>query len=289
MEKKMWKTPGVETSFLGYGCRQFPLTEDGSIDEEKAQILVDTAIAGGVNYFDNGYLYNKGQSEVVLGKALEKYDRDSYYLATKLPVWVVETKEDAESIFEKQLERLKTDHIDFYLLHSMNRSNWDKVLELDILSFLQEKKAEGKIGYIGFSFHDCYEMFEEVLNGFAWDFCQMQLSYLLADGANGVKGCELANKLQIPVIVMEPLGAGKLGKCSEEVADKFKALNEEASPASYALRWAGSLPDVKMVLVGVTAKEHLEENLKTFEEFKPVTKEEQDVINEVVTILKNQE
>lgn len=289
MEKRQWEKLGLETSFMGYGCRQFPLKEDGNVDEEAAEKLIDAAIAGGVNYFDNGYLYNKGQSEMIVGKALQKYDRDSYYLATKLPVWKVETKEDAEKIFEEQLKRLQTDHIDCYLLHSMNRSNWDKVLELDILSLLEQKKAEGKIRYIGFSFHDCYEMFEEVLKGYHWDFCQMQLSYLLADGANGVRGFELANSMQIPVIVMEPVGAGKLAKCSEEVTDKFRTLEKDASPASYALRWAGSLPDVKMVLVGVTTMEHLQENIKTFADFKPVTKEEQEVIDEVVTILKSQE
>ncbi len=289
MDQKKWEALGVETSFLGYGCRQFPLKEDGSVDEEKSEALVDTAIAGGVNYFDNGYLYNKGQSEIVLGKALKKYDRDSYYLATKLPVWVVNAPEDAERIFEEQLKRLQTDHIDFYLLHSMNRSNWDKVKELNILQFLEQKKAEGKIRYIGFSFHDCYDMFKEVLEGYDWDFCQMQLSYLLADGANGVKGFELAGKLQVPVIVMEPVGAGKLAKCCEEAAEKFRALEAGKSPASYALRWAGSLEGVKMVLTGVTTMEHLQENINTFTHFTPISAAEQAVIDEVAAILKCRE
>ena len=174
MEKRKFEKLGIETSLLGFGCMRFPATPDGKIDEPRAEKLLDRAIAAGVNYIDTAYPYHNGDSEPFVGKVLQKYDRNSFYLATKLPVWAIESVDDAKRIFAEQLERLRTDHIDFYLMHAMSKERWDKVKELGIVEFCEQLKAEGKIRYLGFSFHDTYEAFEEVLRGRDWDFCQIQ-------------------------------------------------------------------------------------------------------------------
>lgn len=144
MEKRKFEKLGIETSLLGFGCMRFPATPDGKIDEPRAEKLLDRAIAAGVNYIDTAYPYHNGDSEPFVGKVLQKYDRNSFYLATKLPVWAIESVDDAKRIFAEQLERLRTDHIDFYLMHAMSKERWDKVKELGIVEFCEQLKAEGK-------------------------------------------------------------------------------------------------------------------------------------------------
>ena len=153
MKMRSMEKLGVETSLLGFGCMRFPQTPEGKIDEALTQKMIDKAISEGVNYIDTAYPYHDGQSEVVVGNVLKKYDRNSYYLATKLPVWLVNTVEDVDKYLEEQLSKLQTDHIDFYLMHAMGKERWDKMVKIGCVERLAELKKQGKIRYMGFSFH----------------------------------------------------------------------------------------------------------------------------------------
>ena len=268
MEMRKMEKLGVDISLLGFGCMRFPLTEAGRIDEPLTEKMIDHALAEGVNYIDTAYAYHDGQSELVVGNVLKKYDRDSFYLATKLPVWLVKTADDVDKYLEEQLTKLQTDHIDFYLMHAMGKERWDEMVKIGCIERLEELKDKGKIKYLGFSFHDKYEVFEEILNYRDWDFCQIQLNYMDAEEQAGVKGCRLAADKGIPVIIMEPVKGGSLAAFSEDITEMFKALDPKASPASFALRWVGSLPGVNVILSGMSTPEQVEDNLHTFKEFR---------------------
>ena len=285
MEKRKLEKLGIETSLLGFGCMRFPVTAEGRIDEEEAEKLLDTAIKGGVNYIDTAYPYHNKESEPFVGRVLQKYDRDSFYLATKLPVWLVKETGDVDRLFEEQLSRLRTDHIDFYLMHALDKERWEAMKKIGCIERLEQLKAQGKIRYLGFSFHDSYEVFEEILNYRDWDFCQIQLNYMDAGEQAGLKGYELTAKKQIPLVVMEPVKGGSLASFGEDITEKFKSQNEKASIASYALRWVGSLPNVKVILSGMSTMEQVEDNLGTFSDFHPLTGEERQLVEEVVEIL----
>lgn len=285
MEKRKLEKLGIETSLLGFGCMRFPVTADGKIDRPEAERMVDRAIAAGVNYIDTAYPYHDGESEIVVGNILQKYDRKSLYLATKLPVWFVKSVEDVDRLLNEQLAKLQTDYIDFYLMHAMNKERWDEMLRLGCVERLEQLKAEGKIRYLGFSFHDAYEAFEEIINYREWDFAQIQLNYMDINEQAGVKGYELANAKGVPLVIMEPIKGGSLAAFAPEIMDKFAALAPAASPASFALRWVGTFPNVKVILSGMSTMEQVEDNLKTFEGFKPLTQQEQDTIAQVRGIL----
>ena len=180
MEYRKMKN-GAIPSLLGFGCMRFPtIKKDGKdvIDREKSAAMLDMAIKSGVNYIDTAYPYHNGESELFLGEALKAYPRDSFYLATKLPMWDVKEKDDVKRLFNKQLEKLQTDYIDFYLLHGLNAGSFKTVTDFDIVNILEELRAEGKIRYIGFSFHDSYEVFEQIATYYNWDFCQIQFNYM---------------------------------------------------------------------------------------------------------------
>lgn len=287
MEKRKMEKLGVETSLLGFGCMRFPVTAEGKIDEPEAEKMLDKAIAAGVNYIDTAYPYHDGCSEPFVGKALKKYDRSSFYLATKLPAWLVQKAEDVDHYFQEQLDRLQTDYIDFYLIHNMSKDGWHRFTQLGGVERLEALQKQGKIRNLGFSFHDNYEAFEEILNARDWDFCQIQLNYMDTDEQAGMKGYELAAAKNIPMIIMEPVKGGSLAKYSEDINEKFHKLDAEASVASYALRWVASLPNIKVVLSGMSTMEQVDDNLKTFGNFKPLTEEERAVIADVVTTLRS--
>lgn len=287
MEKRKWNdSDNVEVSLLGFGCMRFPLLEDGRINEAKAQRMLDRAIKGGVNYIDTAYPYHDGESEPFLGRCLQKYERDSYYLATKLPMWQVNSVGDAERIFEDQLRRLHTDHIDFYLLHALNREKWEALKEQGILEYCEKLQQEGRIRFFGFSFHDSYEVFEEILTYRKWDFCQIQFNYMDTQEQAGLRGYELTEKLGVPLIVMEPVRGGSLAGFSEDIDQRFHALDDKASIASFALRYVGSFPNVKVVLSGMSTMEQVEDNLHTFSPFFALHEKERQTIEELVAFLK---
>ena len=285
MEKRRLEKLGIETSLLGYGCMRFPTTAEGKIDRESAEKLLDKAYEQGVNYFDTAYPYHNGESEAFVGSVLKKYDRSSFYLATKLPLWGVQKLEDVDRIFSEQLERLQMDYVDFYLMHAVRKSTWDKMVELGVVKRLEELKAEGKIRYLGFSFHDSYEVFEEVLRYRDWDFCQIQLNYMDTEIQAGMKGYALTEELNMPLVIMEPVKGGSLAAFAEEITSKFRALDPAASTASFALRWVASLPNVKVVLSGMSNQEQVEDNLATFSEFKPLNAQESNTIQEIVNLI----
>ena len=287
MERRKLEKLGIETSLLGFGCMRFPLTAEGKIDEPEAEELLKKAIAEGVNYIDTAYPYHGGDSETFVGKVLKQYDRDSFYLATKLPVWDVKKLEDVDRIFNHQLEKLQTDYIDFYLMHAMDKERWDEMLALGVVEKLEEMKAEGKIKYLGFSFHDTYEAFEEILNYRDWDFCQIQLNYMDTEEQAGMKGYELTVKRQIPLVIMEPVKGGSLANFAQDIADRFHALKPDASIASFALRFVASLPNVKVVLSGMSTMEQVEDNLKTFRNFEPLSEAEEAEIKDIVKTLRS--
>ena len=287
MEKRNLGKLGIDVSLLGFGCMRFPTTKEGKIDEAEAEKMLDYAISKGVNYIDTAYPYHNGESEPFVGKVLKKYPRDSFYLATKLPVWAVNTLEDVDRIFEEQLQRLQTDHIDFYLMHAMNRGSWEKMASIGCVEHLEKKKAAGQIKYLGFSFHDGYEAFEEILNYRDWDFAQIQLNYMDTEEQAGMKGYELAAEKNIPLVIMEPVKGGSLAAFADDIMDKYHALDPEASAASYALRFVGTLPNILTVLSGMSTMEQVEDNLRTFTDFKPLSDKEQEVMRDVVALLRS--
>jgi len=287
MEMRKMEKLGAEVSLLGFGCMRFPTNAEGKIDRELAEAMMDKAIAAGVNYIDTAYPYHGGESELFVGEVLKKYDRDSFYLATKLPLWAVHSLEDVDKLFNEQLSKLQTDYVDFYLMHAMNRDKWHNMLELGVVERLEELKAEGKIRYLGFSFHDSYEAFEEIINYRDWDFCQIQLNYMDVNDQAGMKGYKLAEEKQVPLVIMEPIKGGMLANYGGDIADIFHALDKDASFASFALRWVATLPNVKVVLSGMSTMEQVDDNLKTFGEFKPMSEEELATVDKVVDILNN--
>lgn len=287
MEKRKMENLGIETSLLGFGCMRFPVTAEGKIDEPEAEKMLVQALAAGVNYVDTAYPYHNGDSEPFVGRVLKKYDRASFYLATKMPPWAVESLADAKKVFENQLERLQTDYIDFYLLHAMNKTDWKKMQDLGIVEYCEELKKIGKIKYFGFSFHDDYETFEQILTYRKWDFCQIQLNYMDMEGQAGKRGYELAEKLGIPLVIMEPVRGGSLAGFSQDISDKFKAMDPNASIASFALRFVASMPNVKVVLSGMSTMEQLQDNLATFTDFKPLSEAEYAGIEDVVKTLRS--
>ncbi len=284
MQKRMFENLGIEASVLGFGCMRFP-TIEGKIDEVESEKLIDRAMQAGVTYYDTAYPYHNGESEPFLGKALSKYDRNSYYLATKLPIWNVKSIEDVEKIFNDQLTRLGVDYVDFYLIHALDEAKWDTVLKYGILDYCDKLKAEGKIRYFGFSFHDEYEAFEKIISYRKWDFVQLQLNYIDIREQAGLRGVDLCKKFGVPIIVMEPVKGGTLAKLPPEVDEKFKSYNSDASTASWAMRWCGTLDNVKVILSGMSSMEQVEDNLKTFSDFKPLNDEEKAIVQDVADTL----
>lgn len=287
MEKKKIDNLESTPSLLGFGCMRFPTLEDGKIDEVEAEKMLNTAIAAGVTYIDTAYPYHDGDSEPFVGRVLQKYPRDSFYLATKLPIWKLNTKEDAKQIFEEQLARLQVDYVDFYLLHALDKDKWHKVLELDILPYLEDMQKEGKIRHLGFSFHDDYDAFKTILLYRDWDFCQIQLNYMDTDIQAGLKGYKLADSLGIPMVIMEPIKGGRLVNLPDDIKDIFIDEDPSRSIASWALRWVASLPNVKVVLSGMSTYKQVKDNLKTFNNFKPLTKEELLVVEKVAKTIRS--
>lgn len=287
MEKRSFEKLGITTSLLGFGTMRMPLTTEGKIDEPLAEQMIDRAIAAGVNYIDTAYPYHNGDSEPFTGKVLNKYARDSYYLATKLPHWLINSLDDAKRIFEEQLKRLDKEYIDFYLMHAMNYEAFDKMVKLGVVKYLEELKEEGKIKYLGFSFHSIYEEFEKMIKFLDWDFCQIQYNYMDTEEQAGDKGYELAEKLGIPLIIMEPVKGGALAVLSPDLDIKLKDIDSKATPSSFALRWVGSHSNVKVILSGMSTMDQVEDNLDTFGDFRPLSEREKDVLKEISDIMKS--
>ena len=285
MEKRCFEKLGIDVSLLGFGCMRFPVGEDGKIERVQAEKMLDTAIASGVNYIDTAYPYHDGESELFVGEALKKYPRDSFYLATKLPMWHINAIEDVDKYFNEQLEKLRTDHFDFYLMHALNRDSWEKGRDMGVVERLEELKAEGKIRFLGFSFHDDYEVFEDILAYKDWDFCQIQLNYMDVDEQAGMKGYKLAEEKGVPLTIMEPIKGGSLANVSPDIAEVFESVRPGKSAASFALRFVASLPNILTVLSGMSSMEQVEDNLATFNDFVPLEEKEYKAIDKIREIM----
>ncbi len=280
---------GEKPSLLGFGCMRFPtVVQDGQerIDEAEAVRMMEKAIEGGVNYFDTAYPYHGGESELVVGRFMKDKKREDFYIATKLPMWEVKTREDVSRLFEEQLEKLQMDYVDYYMLHALDKGRWELAKKLDILGILEGYRAEGKIRNIGFSFHDAYETFDEIIRARQWDFCQIQFNYMDVEVQAGMKGCRLAEELGIPVIVMEPVKGGSLVNFADDVKAILAKRQPTWSLASWAIRWAASVSGVKLILSGMTTMEQVEDNLATMNGFTPMTDEDYQTLDEAVRVIR---
>lgn len=268
-------------SLLGFGCMRLPTVAGGEpnqIDEAQADAMIAKAMASGVNYYDTAYGYIGGNSELYLGRALKKYPRESFRIASKLPMGMIDTTERGIEIYHHQFEKLQMEYFDFYMLHGINRSGFQKALDLGLLDFLIEQKAAGKIRHLGFSFHGSYEDFEYIIKYRDWDFCQIQLNYMDTEIQAGVRGAELAKSLNVPLVIMEPVKGGSLANFNAEAAKDMKAAAPDKSLASWAVRWVAEQSSVAVVLSGMSTMEQVEDNLATFSDFQPLNDEERAMI-----------
>ena len=269
MEYRNWKNAPVRTSLLGYGCMRFPTTPEGRIDEPRAEALLNAARDAGVNYFDTAYPYHGGESEPFVGRVIAKWPRESFYLATKLPLWQCKSLDEAKRIFADQQKRLGVDYFDFYLLHSLHKARYDEAKALGIVDWLWEQKAAGTIRSLGFSCHDHSAGFEHILRDQPWDFCQLQYNYLdtddRAEEISGDRGYQLTEELGVPLIIMEPIKGGTLATLPPDAEAPLKALRPEASAASWALRWVGSHQNVHVILSGMSAEVFFDDSKLVFQ------------------------
>lgn len=267
---------GEPISILGYGCMRFT-KKGGRFDEEKAERELMEAIESGVNYLDTAYIYSG--SEVLLGKILERnHCRGKVNIATKLPQYLIKSEAALDRYFSEQLSRLRTDYVDYYLMHMLTDiAAWEKLERLGIRKWIEKKKSEGKIRNIGFSFHGNTEMFLEILDAYDWDFCQIQYNYMDEHTQAGRRGLKAAAEKGIPVIIMEPLRGGKLVDLLPERAKRRIAGDrKKRTPAELAFRWLWDQPEVTCVLSGMNSLEMVRENVKTASEVRPGEFNEED-------------
>lgn len=275
VDKRSFK--GEQVSLLGLGTMRLPcktpLKREANpmINYEKGQELVDLAYKNGVNYFDTAYMYHVGKSEKFIGTALSKYPRDSFFLADKLPIWMCPKKSDMQKVFQKQLERTGMEYFDFYLLHSLNKENYEKCEKFGAYDFVMQKKKEGKIKYVGFSFHGTVDDLRKIVAEHEWDFAQIQMNYLDWKNQNAQEQYEILTQAGIPVIVMEPVRGGKLADVSDDIEAMFKKARPDATAASWAMSFVATHPNVITILSGMNAPEQMLDNLSTLTDFKPLS------------------
>lgn len=277
--------PGIdfEASRLGLGCMRLPMEGD-KVDEAAAIKLIRKAIDSGINYIDTAYPYHGGVSELVVGKALQDGYREKVALATKLPIWKVNVYEDMEAILDEQLIKLQTDHIDFYLLHALNKDRFEMLKKLDYKKFLNDMVKKGKIKYPSFSFHDNAPVFLDIVNDYPWKMAQVQMNILDTNAQATVKGMQAAHEKGMAVVVMEPLRGGSLARAPKEVQALYDAFDVKRTPVEWALRFLYDMPYVTVVLSGMSDETQLMENIKTFEDAKigVMDEKEKDLIGKVV-------
>ncbi|MBR4444563.1 MAG: aldo/keto reductase [Solobacterium sp.] len=277
----------IQLSALGFGAMRLPVlhNNDHEIDEDAALRMVDTAMNNGINYYDTAWGYHGGNSETVLGKALARYPRDSYYLATKFPGYDASNWGKVEEIFEKQLEKLGVEYFDFYLFHNVCEMNIDAYLDDEkygIFSYLMKQKENGRIRHLGFSCHGKIDVLQRFLDAYGseMEFCQLQLNYLDWTFQGGKDKVALLDQWNIPVWVMEPLRGGKLAKLPTDTEEKLHSLRPDEEIPAWAFRFLQSIPSITMILSGMSNEEQLQKNLKTFSVERPLTQEENHILLE---------
>ena len=274
-----------KVSLLGLGCMRLPKRRHDAedIDVAKAQSIVDRAIDAGVNYFDTAWMYHGGESESFTGEALRRYPRERYFIADKMPIWEARSEGDLERIFNEQLRRCGIEYFDFYLVHSLNQENYQRMVSLEARAFLEQKRQAGQIRYIGFSYHDSPMLLQTICEQDAWDFAQIQLNYLDWVDQDAKRQYELLERYGIPTIIMEPVRGGALADLGDAANALLRAANPEGSIASWAMRYAASLPNVMTVLSGMSTLEQLEDNLRTLSPLIPLTRDEEAALQAAVT------
>ena len=276
-------------SLLGFGTMRLPLNEDKSINEKEFQEMFDLAIENGVNYFDTAWPYHSGMSEVSLGKVMKKHDRSKFYIADKFPGHVIDKTYNPKQIFEKQLKKLNTDYIDFYLLHNVYEKsiNVYEDPKWGIIDYFVEQKKLGKIKHLGFSTHGSLDTMKTFLDKYhdVLEFCQIQFNYIDWSLQNAKEKYELISSYNIPIWVMEPIRGGKLANLNEKHHNMLQAYNE-GSDASFALRFVQGMENVKVILSGMSSLEQMKDNLNTFKEYKPLTDKQKDTLFEIADDIK---
>jgi predicted aldo/keto reductase-like oxidoreductase len=254
-----------EVSVLGFGAMRLPIVgnDTSKVDESEAIKLIRHAADQGVNYIDTAYTYHENQSEIIVGKALQDGYREKVKLATKLPSWLVEKPEDFDRFLDEQLDKLQTDHIDFYLLHALNSSYWPKLRNWHVMDWAEGAMADGRIHHLGFSFHDEFEVFKNIVNEYDnWTFCQIQYNFMDIEYQAGTKGLAYAAEKGLAAVIMEPLRGGQLTlKVPQTVTEIWGRAPVRRTPANWALQWIWHHPDVTVVLSGMSTMQQLVENL----------------------------
>jgi len=276
-----------KVSALGFGAMRLPIIggDASKIDEPSATKMIRYAIDNGVNYVDTAYGYHRGTSEGFVGKVLKDGCRERIRLATKMPTWLVNSQEDMDKYLNEQLGRLQVDYVDFYLLHGLNKERWPKMKELKVTEWAEKKIDEGKIKHLGFSFHDEYSLFKEIVDSYGnWAPCQIQYNYTDAEYQAGTKGLEYAASKGLAVVVMEPIAGGKLAvNPPAAIQDIWEKSGIKSTRAALALRWVWNHPEVSLALSGMSTIEQVIENVKTAEDSEPgnLTMEELNLINQL--------
>jgi predicted aldo/keto reductase-like oxidoreductase len=270
----------VQVSALGFGCMRLPILggNAAAIDEPEATRMLRYAIDHGVNYVDTAYAYHDGNSELVVGRALKDGYRQKVYLATKLPTWLVKTADDFDRLLNEQLQKLQTDHIDFYLLHSLNANIWPTVRDLGVTAWAERAIAQGRIGHLGFSFHDTFKAFKGIVDDYdRWEFCQIQYNYVDEKVQAGRRGLHYAAARGMGVVVMEPIRGGRLAAMPQPIAEILQRAKTQRTPADWALQWVWNQPEVSLALSGMSAMQHVVENLASADASGPGTLSAQDL------------
>ena len=272
----------IKLSGLGFGAMRLPVTggDDSRIDEDQTFQMVDKAMAEGINYYDTAFGYHSGNSEIVMGKALSKYPREKFYIATKFPGYDLSNMSKVKEIFEKQLEKTGMEYFDFYLFHNVCEMNIEQYLDpkYGIYDYLMEQKKNGRIKHLGFSCHGEYNVLKRFLDAYGKDmeFCQLQINYLDWKFQDAAAKADLLNEWNIPIWVMEPLRGGRLAKLDTESENLLKSLRPDEEIPAWAFRFLQSIKGVTMVLSGMSSMAQLESNLKAYEEDKPLSDKEVD-------------
>lgn len=265
MEYRTLGKTGIRVSVLGFGAMRLPVTgQPHEVDEDATIDMLRYAIDQGVNYIDSAYVYHDGHSEIVIGKALQDGYRAKTYVATKCPVWMVDQTADFDRLLNEQLARLQTDHIDFYLLHCLQQGNWPRMRQMDVASWAERAQRDGRIGQFGFSFHDSFSVFQDIVDAYDWGFCQIQYNLVNENVQAGTAGLKYAAAKGLGVVIMEPLFGGTLANPPDAVRQLWDEAGYE--PVPVALRWVWDQPEVSLVLSGMSTRAQVEQNIETARE-----------------------
>ena len=277
----------LEVPLLGMGCMRLPMKGE-TVDMDELERMVEYCMQHGANYFDTAYMYVNGTSEECMGKVLKDYKREDLMIADKSPIYKMRVQEDVHKIFEEQLKRCQTDYFDFYMCHNINKNTVDTYRNVNMYDELVKLKNEGKIKYLGFSFHGTPDILRDVVKEHKWDFCQLQVNYLDWDVVKAHEQYDIAQSEGIPVIVMEPLRGGGLVNLSDKALSELKENYPDTTPAEFGLRWAASQKNVITVLSGMSNLEQVKQNIETFINYKDMDEKEFETADRMAKIIQSQ-